>query len=118
MTPGNAHLIILRIGDGNLPSRASNCGAHLQRNPAVVEQQIGRVDRLGSRWEQLVEATDESSWRGDPPRIKILPTVFKGTYDEHQWPGRASRRPGTSSMSLVSVTSNVNTSSCLMTMAK
>ena len=58
---------------------------HPEWNPAVVEQQIGRVDRLGSRWEQLVDAADESSWRGDPPRIEILPIVFKGTYDEHQW---------------------------------
>jgi hypothetical protein len=58
---------------------------HPEWNPAVVEQQIGRVDRLGSRWEQLVETADEESWRGDPPRIEILPIVFKGTYDEHQW---------------------------------
>jgi superfamily II DNA or RNA helicase len=58
---------------------------HPEWNPAVVEQQIGRVDRLGSRWEQLVEITDECSWRDDPPRIEILPIVFKGTYDEHQW---------------------------------
>lgn len=58
---------------------------HPEWNPAVVEQQIGRVDRLGSRWEQLVEITDENSWRGNPPRIEILPIVFKGTYDEHQW---------------------------------
>jgi len=58
---------------------------HPEWSPAVVEQQIGRVDRLGSRWEQLVKTADENSWRGDPPRIEILPIVFKGTYDEHQW---------------------------------
>lgn len=58
---------------------------HPEWNPAVVEQQIGRVDRLGSRWEQLVEAADENAWRQNPPCIEILPIVFKGTYDEHQW---------------------------------
>lgn len=60
---------------------------HPEWNPGVVEQQIGRVDRLGSRWEQLLAEAElrpvES--RGDVPRIEIRPVIFKGTYDEHNW---------------------------------
>ncbi|WP_313697390.1 helicase-related protein [Achromobacter sp.] len=59
---------------------------HPEWNPAVVEQQIGRVDRLGSRWEQLLDAAIAKGVRGtDLPRIEILPIVFQGTYDEHNW---------------------------------
>lgn len=59
---------------------------HPEWNPAVVEQQIGRVDRLGSRWEQLLEEAVANGVRGsDLPRIDILPIVFQGTYDEHNW---------------------------------
>ncbi|MCV2419270.1 type III restriction endonuclease subunit R [Paucibacter sp. DJ4R-1] len=58
---------------------------HPEWNPAVVEQQIGRVDRLGSRWEQLIEGAEESTLQANPPRIEVLPIVVKGTYDEHQW---------------------------------
>ena len=59
---------------------------HPEWNPGVVEQQIGRVDRIGSRWEQLLaeainDGVDPSKW----PRIRILPVVFKGTYDEANW---------------------------------
>ena len=60
---------------------------HPEWNPGVVEQQIGRVDRLGSHWEHLLaesERLPEES-RGEVPRIKILPVIFKGTYDEHNW---------------------------------
>lgn len=59
---------------------------HPEWNPAVVEQQIGRVDRLGSRWEQLLEEAVAKGVRGSElPRIDILPIVFQGTYDEHNW---------------------------------
>ncbi len=59
---------------------------HTEWNPAVIEQQIGRVDRIRSRWEELAE-----NWRaadGDPecmPRIEVEHVVFEGTYDEYQW---------------------------------
>jgi len=57
---------------------------HPEWNPGVVEQQIGRVDRLHSRW-----AKDFCLWQqerqGEPPRIEIRPIIFKGTYDEHNW---------------------------------
>lgn len=59
---------------------AQSCCCIPEWNPAVV-QQIGRVDRVGSRWEQLVAAADAQVWREAPPRIEILPIVFKGTYD-------------------------------------
>lgn len=59
---------------------------HPEWNPAVVEQQIGRVDRLGSRWEQMLEeAVANGVQSTDIPRIDILPIVFQGTYDEHNW---------------------------------
>lgn len=59
---------------------------HPEWNPGVVEQQIGRVDRIGSRWQRLCE---ERAKQADPapewPRIEIRPVIFKGTYDEQNW---------------------------------
>lgn len=57
---------------------------HLEWNPGVVEQQIGRVDRKNSYWSRLLqEAVDAGSQ--DLPRIEIRPVIFRGTYDEHHW---------------------------------
>lgn len=60
---------------------------HPEWNPGVVEQQIGRVDRLGSHWEQLLAEAERcpAERRGEVPHIEILPVIFKGTYDEHNW---------------------------------
>lgn len=59
---------------------------HLEWNPAVVEQQIGRVDRMGSLWQQLLaKAIARREVAGEMPRIRVLPVVFQGTYDERQW---------------------------------
>lgn len=59
---------------------------HPEWNPGVVEQQIGRVDRVGSLWErQLEKAIQEGLSTGDTPRIEIRPVVFQGTYDEKNW---------------------------------
>ncbi|MCY0854022.1 DEAD/DEAH box helicase [Cupriavidus sp. D39] len=59
---------------------------HPEWNPGVVEQQIGRVDRVGSLWEtHLDEAIRGGISPGDLPRIEIRPIVFKGTYDEKNW---------------------------------
>jgi hypothetical protein len=51
-------------------------------NPGVVEQQIGRVDRLASLWEEMVE---QSGPEVEPPKIRIMPVKFPGTYDDHNW---------------------------------
>lgn len=57
---------------------------HLEWNPGVVEQQIGRVDRKNSYWSRLLkEAIDAGSQ--DLPRIEVRPVIFRGTYDEHHW---------------------------------
>lgn len=59
---------------------------HPEWNPAVVEQQIGRVDRIASRWAQdLRKAVNEGRHGVDLPRIDVLPIVFRGTYDDHNW---------------------------------
>jgi ribosomal protein L14E/L6E/L27E len=59
---------------------------HPEWNPGVVEQQIGRVDRVNSRWAKaLRQAIDDGIRGADLPRIEIRPIIFKGTYDEHNW---------------------------------
>lgn len=59
---------------------------HPEWNPGVVEQQIGRVDRIGSLWEEkLNQAIADKKANGDLPRIQIRPVVFRGTYDEKNW---------------------------------
>jgi hypothetical protein len=57
---------------------------HPEWNPGVVEQQIGRVDRIGSRWAR--QATAALDGRApELPRIEVRSIVFGGTYDEHHW---------------------------------
>lgn len=51
-------------------------------NPGVVEQQIGRVDRIGSLWEEMVAQHRSDD---EPPKIRILPVELPGSYDEHNW---------------------------------
>ncbi|UTH75181.1 DEAD/DEAH box helicase [Chromobacterium sp. IIBBL 290-4] len=59
---------------------------HPEWNPGVVEQQIGRVDRVGSLWEQQLEDVLKSgAGSGELPRITVRPVVFRGTYDERNW---------------------------------
>jgi hypothetical protein len=59
---------------------------HPEWNPGVVEQQIGRVDRVGSRWcNELKKALASGVPAVELPRIEIRPVVFRGTYDEHNW---------------------------------
>ncbi|RJR21408.1 MAG: hypothetical protein C4582_07940 [Desulfobacteraceae bacterium] len=56
---------------------------HPEWNPGVMEQQIGRVDRIESLWTHLAE-----DWKQDRekpyPIIEIESLVFSGTYDEYQ----------------------------------
>lgn len=66
---------------------------HAEWNPAILEQQIGRVDRKGSRWEKLAEQWLAGGAQGDVPRIEVQQIVFDGTYDASQW-DRVGRRQG------------------------
>lgn len=59
---------------------------HPEWNPGVVEQQIGRVDRVGSHWcRMLDEAITANTPANELPRIEIRPIIFRGTYDEWNW---------------------------------
>ncbi len=62
---------------------------HPEWNPGVVEQQIGRVDRIDSLWNKMAE-----SWQKLPecekankayPYIEVYYIVFNGTYDQHHF---------------------------------
>lgn len=59
---------------------------HPEWNPGVVEQQIGRIDRVGSHWsKQLHAAISQGTPKEKLPRMEIRPVIFRGTYDEHNW---------------------------------
>jgi superfamily II DNA or RNA helicase len=59
---------------------------HPEWNPGVVEQQIGRIDRVNSRWsKEFVEYYEDGCNSGEIPRIEIRPVIFEGTYDEYNW---------------------------------
>lgn len=58
---------------------------HAEWNPAVVEQQIGRVDRKESRWSKDVRDWELSGARGTPPRIEIVSVEVEGGYDSLNW---------------------------------
>lgn len=59
---------------------------HPEWNPAMVEQQIGRVDRVDSLWgRELTRAIAENVDPDSLPRIDIRGIVFSGTYDELNW---------------------------------
>lgn len=55
---------------------------HPEWNPAVIEQEIGRIDRMGSFWEKKVDNWHDGE---EIPKIRVTFVVFKGTYDEHQY---------------------------------
>jgi hypothetical protein len=58
---------------------------HAEWNPAILEQQIGRVDRKNSLWEQLAKAWLRSDRTKPLPRIEVRQLMFEGTYDAFQW---------------------------------
>src|SRR5689334_6172364 len=62
---------------------------HAEWNPAVLEQQIGRVDRKGSLWERLarkwLDEREQGDVEGEPPFIEVRQLVLEGTYDAFQW---------------------------------
>jgi hypothetical protein len=56
---------------------------HPEWNPGVVEQQVGRIDRLDNHWSHTF-ARWQTSRRGAPPRIEVVRVVYEGTYDAYQ----------------------------------
>ena len=58
---------------------------HPEWNPAILEQQIGRVDRKGGLWEEMATAWLRAGGQGSPPQIEVRQIVFDGTYDALQW---------------------------------
>jgi len=59
---------------------------HMEWNAGVVEQQIGRVDRVGSLWcQEMEQKIKQNCLPEDLPRIEVRQVVFSGTYDEQQW---------------------------------
>ena len=58
---------------------------HAEWNPAVLEQQIGRVDRKGSLWERLAQNWLDGERQGEPPFVEVRQLIFEGTYDAFQW---------------------------------
>jgi Helicase conserved C-terminal domain len=67
---------------------------HAEWNPAVLEQQVGRVDRKGSKWERLAQEWIESDRSAEPPFIEIRQILFEGTYDAFQWQRVGTRQHG------------------------
>ncbi|MFB1489261.1 MULTISPECIES: SNF2-related protein [unclassified Thiocapsa] len=65
---------------------------HAEWNPAVLEQQIGRVDRKGSLWERLARKWIEDGKQGEPPFVEVRQLVLEGTYDAFQWDRVKSRQ--------------------------
>jgi hypothetical protein len=61
---------------------------HAEWNPAILEQQIGRVDRKGSHWEDLARRWLDGGADGTPSFIEIRQLVFEGTYDAYKWDRR------------------------------
>ncbi|MCI9882181.1 MULTISPECIES: helicase-related protein [Methylobacterium] len=57
---------------------------HPEWNPGVVEQQVGRVDRVGSHWAKALKAALNTGTHS-LPRIEIRPVIFEGTYDAYHW---------------------------------
>lgn len=65
---------------------------HSEWNPAIIEQQIGRVDRIDSLWEKQVNEWKEKGEQGEMPKITVIPVIFKGTYDSFQYEVSKKRR--------------------------
>jgi len=62
---------------------------HSEWNPSVIEQQIGRVDRIDSYWEGEARAHNKNHPKESVdatgfPKINIKSVVFRGTYDHFQ----------------------------------
>lgn len=59
---------------------------HPEWNPGVVEQQIGRVDRVGSHWSSMLDrAIKDGAAPEHCPFIEVRAVIFAGTYDAENW---------------------------------
>jgi hypothetical protein len=58
---------------------------HAEWNALVLEQQVGRVDRKGSLWDEEAQEWLKQGAVGPPPFIEIRQIVLDGTYDAQQW---------------------------------
>lgn len=65
---------------------------HPEWNPAVVEQQIGRVDRINSLWTSLADTWLAEGKNGPMPKISVEYLLFEGTYDDYQYQVLQKRR--------------------------
>ncbi|MFH1572447.1 MAG: hypothetical protein ABIG68_00595, partial [Acidobacteriota bacterium] len=69
---------------------------HPEWNPGIMEQQIGRVDRIESLWTRMADEWLRNHGRDAPaddfPRIEIESAVFRGTYDQFQFQILSERR--------------------------
>lgn len=65
---------------------------HAEWNPAVLEQQIGRVDRKRSEWERRAQQWLDGGMKGEAPFIEVRQLICEGTYDAYQWERVASRQ--------------------------
>lgn len=64
---------------------------HPEWNPGIVEQQVGRVDRVGSYWATLLHRYAKKQ-NDNIPHIELHCLIFKGTYDEYNWEVLKKRR--------------------------
>lgn len=64
---------------------------HPEWNPGVVEQQVGRVDRVDCYWSKLLKLASENN-DAVFPQIELHGIIFQGTYDEYQWSVLQQRR--------------------------
>ena len=63
---------------------------HPEWNPGVVEQQIGRIDRVGSRWSQQLDRYIKAGLTGaDISRIEVRARDFSGHLRRTQLEGSA-----------------------------
>lgn len=69
---------------------------HPEWNPGIMEQQIGRVDRIESLWtykaKDWIDSRDGDLLTEGFPKIEIESAVFKGTYDQYQYQILIARR--------------------------
>lgn len=115
--PKRRRILIRRFNEGTNPqvliaqSKVGREGLNLHKackhvvifntewNPAVVEQEIGRVDRICSLWHNEMNKWNDGdpSARGECPKITVDFIVFDETYDRHQFDVFVARRKELSS---------------------